>query len=78
MGLAPGPDPGVYCMHCHTGACTALVRTCMVVVCPPRVMLSFYVRMCVWDCPLEHHTLYIHSDHAYVYKHEDYAPRCFH
>ena len=27
MGLVPGPGPGVHCMHCRTGACTALVRT---------------------------------------------------
>ena len=32
MGLVPGLDPGVDCMHCRTGAYTALVCTCMVIM----------------------------------------------
>ena len=43
-----GPGLGVDCMHCCTGACTALVRICMVVVSPPCVMLRFYARMRVY------------------------------
>ena len=65
----PGLDPDVDCMHCRTGACTALVHTCMHGGCN---YATFHVALlCTHmflDGPLEHHA-YTQTMHTCINMH---------